>query len=249
MRPHPRTWLAGILLLSSCSVREDRAGCPCRLELDLSGFATRVSVALWEGPDSCMAQADGRFIRSVSKGIFDVSAWSGAGRLSGSRLTVPPGGRPDSLRVFRTRLDCTGETCTAVAVPRRQFARIVLKVVRDPGSSYPYSFHAESSYCGLDLRDLRPVRGRLAFPIRRTDEDTFAFDLLRQGPDTDVRIGVYEDAGRIDELPLHEWLRKAGYDWEAEDLSDMTICIDYAHRRFRLLIDGWLEGDIVVADI
>ena len=39
-------WMAGILLLSSCSVKEDRSGCPCWMAVDLS----KVAESRWKSP-------------------------------------------------------------------------------------------------------------------------------------------------------------------------------------------------------
>lgn len=256
MKPHICILLIGLLLPASCSVREDRTACPCQLEIDISEFAACghfASVAFWEGPNACREEArtDSRFIRSVQKDVFDASVWWGAraDRLSGSRLIVPQGAQPDSLQAFRTRLDCLGETCTAVAVPHRQHARVTLKVQTEPDTRYPYVFYAESDYCGIDLRDLSPVRGGLVYPLRQTAEDTFVFDLLRQGADTKVVIGIYDEKQRADELPLWDWMRAADYDWEATDLEDMTIYLDYVRQKVRIVISSWHEGEVVEADI
>ena len=40
-------WMAGILLLSSCSVKEDRSGCPCWMTVDLS----KVAESRWKSPE------------------------------------------------------------------------------------------------------------------------------------------------------------------------------------------------------
>ena len=40
-------WMAGMLLLSSCSVKEDRSGCPCWMTVDLSDVAE----SRWKSPE------------------------------------------------------------------------------------------------------------------------------------------------------------------------------------------------------
>ena len=40
-------WMAGMLLLSSCSVKEDRSGCPCWMTVDLS----KVAESRWKSPE------------------------------------------------------------------------------------------------------------------------------------------------------------------------------------------------------
>ena len=40
-------WMAGMLFLSSCSIKEDRSGCPCWMTIDLS----KVAESRWESPE------------------------------------------------------------------------------------------------------------------------------------------------------------------------------------------------------
>lgn len=256
MKPHIRKLITGILLLSSCSIREERADCPCLLDLDLSGFAAyddRATLSFWEGPNAGIDEGatERHYVRNVSKDIFDVSIWCSVsgGMFSGRRLTVPQGSQPDSLRLFRTRLDCRGETCSQTAGPSRQFARITLQVSMEPGTHYPYSFYVESDYCGIDLRDLSPIAGDLVFPVLQTGEDRFVFNLLRHGPDTKVQIGIYDGRERTDTFPLFKWLQEAGYDWEAPDLDEVTVYLDYVHRKIRIIISNWLDGGVLDIDI
>lgn len=244
----------GLLLTSACSVREDRSGCPCRLELDLqtfSGFADRVTVSVWEGTAAGQetVRTDSIHVRALPKGVFEVSVWTGAdaGRIDGTRLVLPPDGRPDSLRLFRTRLDCRREVCREQAEPFRQFARIRLEIETEPGTAFPYRLRVESDYCGLDLRDLRPIPGGHTFALPQLGEGHYVFDLLRHGADTRVRLSVWEEREHIAFLPLNEWLRAAGYDWEAPDLAPVRLTLDYGRSIVRIHMEGWQEGEAVEA--
>lgn len=244
--------LAGILTLLSCSIREEREHCPCRLDMDLTAFSPygrKALVALWDGLDASQEEVPVRdtLHRHVAKGIVGTSVWSGQreGQLSGSRLIVPAGSQPDSLQAFRAEVDCRGETAWVTAVPHKQYARVTLRVDIGPDTHYPYQFYVESDCCGIDLADLAPVPGELVFPVRQVADNLFRFDLLRHHPDTEVRIAIYDEKERADYLPLGQWMRKAGYDWEAEDLADILFDIDYVHQRLRIIIGNWEEGETV----
>ena len=166
--------LAGILTLLSCSIREEREHCPCRLDMDLTAFSPygrKALVALWDGLDASQEEVPVRdtLHRHVAKGIVGTSVWSGQreGQLSGSRLIVPAGSQPDSLQAFRAEVDCRGETAWVTAVPHKQYARVTLRVDIGPDTHYPYQFYVESDCCGIDLADLAPVPGELVFPVRQ----------------------------------------------------------------------------------
>ena len=244
----------GLLLTSACSVREDRSDCPCQLELDLqafSGFADRVTVSVWEGTAASQetVRTDSIYMRALPKGVFDASVWTGAdaGRIDGTRLVLPPDGRPDSLRLFRTRLDCRREVCRERVEPFRQFARIRLEIETEPGTAFPYRLRVESDYCGLDLRDLRPIPGGHTFALPQLGASHYVFDLLRHDPDTGVRIGIWDGATRLSSLPLAEWLQAVGYNWESPDLAPVRLALDYGRSIVRIHMEGWQEGEAVEA--
>ena len=52
-------WMAGMLLLSSCSVKEDRSGCPCWMTVDLSDVAE----SRWKSPESRSNVAENVLLR------------------------------------------------------------------------------------------------------------------------------------------------------------------------------------------
>ena len=240
------------LLTASCSIREERAGCPCRLEIGLDRFSPlgrRVSIAVWEGPDRWQetVPASGTYSRDVHKGIFRLSVWSGqrAGRISGSQLSFPHRSEPDSLYAFTARLDCQDETSRVTAVPHKQFCHVTLRLVRDPDKPYPYQFYVESECCGMDLADFSPIAGEHIFPIRETAEGHYGFNLVRHSPGADIQLAVYDEKQRADAFPIGDWIRDIGYDWEEEDLKDITLDIDYARQRARIAIADWAPGEVL----
>ncbi|MBR1407132.1 MAG: hypothetical protein IJ578_09420 [Bacteroidales bacterium] len=252
MKSYSAILLTVCLLTVSCSIREERAGCPCRLEANLDRFARharQVSIAVWDGPQTWQetVPAKGTYTREVTKGILFLSAWSGqrAGRLSGSQLSMPPRAEPDSLQVYTARLDCQNEVTRVETLPHKQFCHVTLRVVRDPDVPYPYQFYVESGCCGIDLRDLSPVAGEHIFPVRETGDGVFGFNLLRHSPGADIALAIYDQTKRADALPIGDWMREIGYDWLAEDLADVTFDVDYARQRVRISLADWGPGAVV----
>ena len=256
MKSFSATILTVILVAAACSVQEERAGCPCRLEIDMmlfSEYTTRATVAVWNGADAWQetAPVSETYVRNVKKGEILSSVWSGRqeGQLSGTRLVMPPRAEPDSLRIFHAWLDCQEETCRIKAVPHKQFCRVTLRVIRDKETPYPYQFYVESDCCGMDLQDLSPVTGDHVFPVREQTDGIFAFTLLRHRPASDIVLAIYDEKERVDTLPLGDWMREAGYDWEAEDLSDITFTLDYARQRVGIVLSDWREGRILQLEL
>ena len=256
MKSFAATILTVILVLAACSIREERAGCPCRLEIDMQPFlefTTRATVAVWNGADAWQetVPAAETYVRNIRKGEILSSVWSGQreGQLSGTRLVMPPRAEPDSLRIFNARLDCQEETCRIKAVPLKQFCRVTLRVIRDMGVPYPYQFYVETDCCGIDLQDLSPVTGDHVFPVREQTDGTFAFTLLRHRQASDIVLAIYDEKERVDTLPLGDWMREAGYDWEAEELSDITLTVDHAHQRVGIVLSDWQEGRILQLEL
>ncbi|MBO6082803.1 MAG: hypothetical protein J6P46_07255 [Bacteroidales bacterium] len=241
--------------LASCSVLEERAGCPCRLAIDLSAYAPfgrYAEVAVWNGPDAFQetAPAAADWSRDITKGEVLASAWTGQrdGHLSGTQFIVPQGKEPDSLRVWSQWLDCRDEICRVKALPHKQYARVTIRFA-GADLPWPYQLYVESDCCGIDLEDLSPLAGDRIFPVGQAADGSFRFDLLRHHAGTTVSLGLYEDTERADVLPLSEWMRKSGYDWEAEDLADIAFAIDYARSRVLIEIAGWAAGDSLEIDL
>ena len=103
----------------------------------------------------------------------------------------------------------------------------------------------ESECCGIDLRDLSPLSGEHIFPVREAPDGHMGFNLLRHDPGADIALAIYDRTQRADVLPIGDWMREIGYDWEEEDLKDITLDIDYARQRVWIALAGWEPGTIV----
>lgn len=237
------------LLLSSCSVKEDRSSCPCRLEIGIADFlkyGPAPSVMIYEDGFPLIPQRKEEFfLADVEKGEYGICARTGSDK-DGIRIhMIPSGTEPDSLYSYSTFVRCDGESMRLNAIPHKQFCTVSIKV--NGISSKDISYRIKGSYNGIDLLSVEPLLGHFEFPLIPENEDgSFRFRLCRQGKDSKLSILSIKGNDSWD-LPLGQWMDDAGYDWEAEDLEDFEAEIDYSKALVTIRVCDWeIEEALVV---
>ena len=94
-----------------------------------------------------------------------------------------------------------------------------------------------------------PAPSLLSFPVRRDADGALRFRLPRQGVGSRLRLTARETDGQPWELPLGEWMDKAGYDWSLPSLEDFSLEIDYAASEVRIRVLDWESGDALTLKI
>ncbi len=262
--------IASALLAVSCSVKEDRMPCPCRLGIDLQecgsahdgnegGGTVRfmnVTVAAWNDR-FIFEQKVGHedfglpFEKAVPKCHISTSVTAGEQmmRRDGYRLVIPAGHDADEIWAHAGRVACFGESATDTARLHKQFARVKVKITKPAGDDYPCTFRLRSDVHGLDLRDLSPVNGELDLALERGQDDIIDFTLIRQHEDSRIRLEVYESDRLIETFPVDDWIRELGYSWLARDLQDIDINIDYAKGEISVKVNDWGDGGSIRIEI
>jgi len=246
--------LALPVVLMSCSVKEDRSGCPCVMELCVEGGETdRDVLAVWNpGLRLCdtLSRAGGTapFEILVPRGLPVVSVWSGAHdlTLSGSVLRIPEGSQMEEVYAWTEPIDTRGEERVRVdALLHRQYAYLHINVVFQKGESSPYELRIRGNVDGLDLLSLEPVGGSFEFSflpvtgiyhrvcLPRQNDYSLELDFIPRTPSR----GLPEDS-----LPIGDYIRETGYDWAAPDLKDIFIDIDFVRTEVNLRVEDWEEG-------
>ena len=236
-------------LLSSCSVKEDRSVCPCRLEIGIAAFlkyGPNPSAMIYFDDFPLVPHREGEFfIADVEKGDYNICVRTGNDEEVGRIHMIPPETEPDSLYSFRASVLCDGESKRVNALPHKQFCTVSIKVNGIEGSNITYKI--KGSYNGLDILSVEPLYGHFEFPVFPSAEDgSLRFRLSRQGEDGNLSILSVkgDDAWN---LPLGQWMKDAGYDWKAEDLEDFEADIDYSGARVTLRVCDWeIEEALVV---
>lgn len=240
-------------VLSSCSVKEDRTPCPCWLGIDITpskAYSKDVTLSGWnEGRifshTVSIADYPSSYEQTVPKGHVNVAAYCGRKESTeeGGRIIIPLGYDSDPIRAHLRLVDCNGEFAHDTLTMCKQWATVHLKIENSSDDQYPYSLSVESDICGIDIRDLSPIRGAFSYDLTLDSQESCSFRLPRQRDDSKAVIVTYSGGDKLDELPLYQWIEESGYSWHDKDLKDIYIGVDYVRAQVSIVIQGWDEGD------
>ncbi len=281
-------WMVGMLFLSSCSIKEDRDGCPCWMMVEMPDQA---------GHDGEKVGQDGRFpvgagddgtvvlrlrgnsdedavdyeyqvteaVRvdvgaleyEVPRGSVGVSAVAFGNEIpgragydekvagyDGDEIRVPVGEQMDSLygffKMYHTR--CESVLCDVDL--HKEFCTVSFTLGMD-GYTSPYDIEVWGNVVGVSAWDLMPVKGDFRYaPVQKNG--VYQVRVPRQ-VDNSLELVMLEDSEIVDRLPLGEYIARSGYDWNAEDLADVSVALDLEMQQVMITVSGW-DG-VVVMDI
>lgn len=241
-----------LLLLASCSVKEARDSCPCRVEIDLTAFSEisrSVRVGLGENRRvRALTAQDSLHLTMVirQQASVPVSVRNGLTRMEerGDTLRVPPGAQCDSLYLFLQAADASGDRLRLHAVPHKQFATVFLYLQGGDGTAPESMACTVRSDCsGLDSRTGQAVGGTLSIGL--SGAQNYAFRLPRQRADSRLVLEASGENGVRLSYPLGEWILDGGYDWDAPDLDDVAIGLDLWAREVVVRVLPWESGSAI----
>lgn len=247
---------AGLLLSYSCSLKEDRGGCPCRLTVrmeDAARHGRTAAVSLWADGGVLLAESvatadyreDSPYERDVPKGYVRTSVSTGAGAsgASAGRVTFRSGVDCDTIWAHTALVDCRRETALDTARLHRQFAGVHVVLDRAPGGDGERTYTLETGCGGLDLLTLEALPGgwELILEMPSDGHAVTRIPRLSDGMAFFLRIG--ETGGDSFRVDLQAILREAGYSWRKKDLDDIWIGLDYVRGTAEVTIEPWRGGD------
>ena len=160
-----------LLLLPSCSVKEDRQPCPCWLTVvldDASRTAPDAKVLLMSGNERLISESVSpkeEYERTVPRGYVRTVVCTGAelSKISTGTVTFQHGEQIDTIWSHTDVVDCRDEFARDTAALHRQFAvaRLILKAAPEEDDGRLYS--VETSCGGLDLQSSSPTKGGWAY--------------------------------------------------------------------------------------
>ena len=248
--------LAALLCAASCSVREDRSGCPCVLVVDLSDALdeARTPPAWWDKGLSLALFREGRCFKQaafryedagpewecrVEQGDIGVAGVLGldAGLTAGTQVQYPEGCESDALYVSSQIVPCYGEEARTRLELYKQFSRVTIEGLE----TFSASMQVTAVCNGLDLLTRQALEGPFRYPLSCGEDGRCHFRLPRQASD-EVRILLLDAQGHLDNaIPLGAYMTEAGYDWDAPSLSDVLVRIDYVTESISVTVDDWTQ--------
>ena len=247
-----RGLLLGLLGLCACSVREDRSACPCLVVLDCSAVDAEVLAGSgceelrWilsaedfrrEGTFPADDLGEGCIVETPRGAQARLTATAGDdGRFDpDAGLRIPEGESCPPLFAFLSSVDASPPE---VRVPLILFKRHAVLEIRLRGLLQEgLAYAVLGGVCGYGP-DLDPVRGPFRVSLSPDGEGRCRITLPAQ-TDGSLVLCVYR-YGELDRIfAIGEYILDSGYDWEAPDLRDIALEIDYVDGTARINIDQW----------
>lgn len=254
--------LATILLVTSCTVKEDRMPCPCYIEfealpgLEYKQYDSFCFVCLDQNSRAVESvlelpwhQAiDGTHDVKVAKGIKSLSAIQGLNRsyMQGNSVIIPLGEQADSLSCFTVTANCYREKYLMQIDSTKHFATVTVKVAEDGRDDYPYILRVRGDVNGYDIRSMAPIEGDFRYVPKINRRNEFIFRLPRQFPkdgtlylDICDRLNFDTNPHVLASIRLGELIDRAGYDWTRPCLQDIDIKLTYSITHIQISITDW----------
>ena len=234
-------WLAAILIGQFCwesckVVKEDRRSCPCTLSVVMNALPEYPARLYVNGKLAGEAAGDTTLQVWVSQGpVAQVSALCGGLPLEEGAVHIPYGEACPALYSFYGVADCSGETARMEVKMQKQFCTLSLLFDGPPGWGEPYWAELRGCVSGFRLQDESPLQGDFRC---RMDGD-FRARLPRQGPEDMLWLDIVMTDGVLRSFPLDSYLRKASYDWKAQELSDIALEVRLSISEISFALDLW----------
>ena len=219
--------LLPLLLVPSCSVKENRAVCPCGLTLELTDLPVRPVVVDVTGDGYSLTEvvhADTVLVLPVPKGEMTVSAVGGALAEGDGSVRIPVGEEAPSLYLFHASVSTDVEQVVLPVVLHKQFCTLELSFKGPPGYGPPFEVAVEGFYGGW-RPDGSPAPGPFSRRLLPGSDGRAVLRLPRQGDDSLLMHIVFSDQ-MVRTFALGSYFAAAGYDWTALDLADLTLTVD-----------------------
>ena len=248
-----RLLLAGCLLIlpGACSIREDRSDCPCLLVLDFSavdagglmgngyeellwsvgsgGFRVEGRLSLDDLPPELVVEIP------REEALLSVLAGEDGFRGPDGSVVIPEGESCPPLLAFSAPVNASLPEVTVPVVMHRRHACLDIRF-RDYLQE-GFSFALLGTVCGY-APDLRPLPGPFRVSLLPDGEGRCRVAVPAQ-TDGSLSLCVYRYGELERVFRLGEYILDSGYDWEAEELEDISLEIDFFGTSARINVNQW----------
>jgi hypothetical protein len=259
--------LAALLAACSCSIREEREGCPCILTITSDresvwhytippeesvyrqGIPYPVNLKIsmggyiaYDNPGAFPSTQEEEKIEIV-KGQALVTYHTTLVNAVENRdgITIAKGQQWDRLFIGRDKVFCEGETARDTLHFRKEHCIIWLHMAGMPaGDGCPFSSLITGNVIGIEPETLSPVKGEFQCIPERLETFVFQAVVPRQTDDS-LSLELTDDSGRTHTYDIGKSIADAGYDWGKEDLDNLTLTVEYGIPGISVTVLPWEE--------
>ena len=232
--------LVPLLLLPSCSVKENRAKCPCALALELAALPVHPVVLGVAGEGYSFTEVihtDTVLVVPVPKGDLAVTAVGGALAEGDGSVRIPEGEEASPLYLFYADVSTEAEQVILPVHLHKQYCTLELLFKGPPGYGPPFEVSIEGFYGGWQP-DGFPLSGPFLKRLLPGSDGRAVLRLPRQGDDSLLMHIVFSDQV-VRTFALGSYIAASGYDWSALDLDDLTLHVDISLTSVTISTDLW----------
>ena len=248
-------FMAIVTASASCSLKEDRDGCPCHLIIDLDNAVGNGNADIFIFQDGEEVLADNVVPADYPEGYrcevrrrpASATVIQGLEEsvLNGGRLVIRDGNDADRLFLYNETLQCGSETVMAAADLHKNWTTLEISLAAEEGEDSPAGnvrIDISGGICGMDLRNGAPVRGDFQCIARLADSGfaVYAVNLPRQiSSEDEILIAVSRNGKELFTCDISEAISRTGFDWSKPDLDDIRLRLDYISALFDVEIAEW----------
>ena len=248
-------FMAIVTASASCSLKEDRDGCPCHLIIGLDNAVGNGNADIFIFQDGEEVLADNVAPADYPEGYrcevrrrpASATVIQGLEEsvLNGGRLVIRDGNDADRLFLYNETLQCGSETVMAAADLHKNWTTLEISLAAEAGEDSPVGnvrIDISGGICGMDLRNGAPVRGDFQCIARLADSGfaVYAVNLPRQiSSEDEILISVSRNGKELFSCDISEAISKTGFDWSKPDLDDIRLGLDYISASVNVEIAEW----------
>lgn len=254
-----------------CSVKEDRDSCPCSLRLDLTDVFDNadgrllLTVCGKDGFWLCDTldamhpgrDAGGRVFHTVHvpREELRVDVYSPCEAVTDVRRGYRPEGTCARIWKYSETLVAEGEVVERTVALRKEYCSLSVTLAGNGGVAPPFSLVFVSNVDGylpggglshgLYEERVDPPGSRCTVNLLRQGDASLMMETVPYGSGGVAGSGV----GPMRSFALGEYLSASGYDWDAPDLEDVEMSLDFASTSIRISTEKWtrtVEFDVVI---
>ena len=224
--------------LAGCSVREDRELCPATLIVNLPAADSAASKVYIRHltPEGSARETSAELTAEESEIRLPVPrstfiAVASSIPLEDGRWLIPEGSPCQEAYICRRRVTVGNDCARMTARFQKEFCRMKIEFSSPPEG---LSTRIRGQFCGSTLEG-KLIEGMFLSPFR-PGEDVC---VPRQG-DSSLLLDIENQGeGIIRTFALGEYLRKAGYDWEKDNLDDVCVFLDFVRSEAVIATGIW----------